>query len=68
MFLFRAAPMAYGSSQARGGIRATTANLRHSHSSVRYKLRLQPTLQFTAMWDPQPTEQGQASSLYPHRY
>ena len=32
--LFRAASMAYGSSQARGGIGATAANLRHSHSNA----------------------------------
>jgi len=30
---FRAALMAYGSSQARGGIRMTTASLCHSHSN-----------------------------------
>ena len=31
---FRAAPLAYGSSQARGGIRAAAAGLRHSHSNT----------------------------------
>ena len=31
-FLFRAAPMAYGSSQARGQIRVAAADLCHSHS------------------------------------
>ena len=31
---FRAAPAAYGSSQARGPIRAAAASLRHSHSNV----------------------------------
>ena len=31
-FLFRAAPVAYGSSWAGGGIRAAAAGLRHSHS------------------------------------
>ena len=34
-WLFRAAPAAYGGSQARGPIRATAASLRHSHSRVR---------------------------------
>ena len=33
-FLFRASPEAYGSSHARGWIRATAANLHHSHSNV----------------------------------
>ena len=32
--LFRAAPEAYGSSQARGRIRAVAASLHHSHSNV----------------------------------
>ena len=40
---FRATPVAYGGSQARGGIRAIAADLSHSHSNVRSKLRLQPT-------------------------
>ena len=34
LLLFRAAPVAYGSSQARGSIRAT-ADLHHSHSNAR---------------------------------
>ena len=33
-FLFRAAPSAYGGSQARGQIRATVASLHHSHSNA----------------------------------
>ena len=33
-FLFRAAPTAYGGSQARGQIRATAAGLCHSHRNV----------------------------------
>ena len=33
--LFRAAPVAYGSSQVRGRIRATAAGLYHSHSNAR---------------------------------
>ena len=41
--LFRAAPAAHGSSQARGGIRAVAAGLHHSHSHVRSELHLQPT-------------------------
>ena len=49
-FLFRAAPAAYGSSQARGRIRATAAN--HSHSITGSKLHLQPAPQLIAMLDP----------------
>ena len=33
--LFKAAPMAYGGSQARGPIGATAASLHHSHSNTR---------------------------------
>ena len=34
LFVFRATPVAYGSSQARGRIGAAAASLCHSHSSV----------------------------------
>ena len=50
--LFRATPMAYGSSQARGQIRATAAGLCHSHSNAGSKPCLQPTPQLPAMPDP----------------
>ena len=49
---FRAAPVAYGSSQARGQIGAATAGLHHSHSNTRSELYLRPTLQLKAMLDP----------------
>ena len=49
ILLFSAAPMAYGDSQARGGIGATAAGL---HNNARSKLRLQPTPQLMAMPDP----------------
>ena len=39
----RAAPAAYRSSQARGGIRATAAGLRHSYSHTRSELHPQLT-------------------------
>ena len=53
LFAFsRAAPVAYGGSQARGLIRAVATGLRQSHSNVGSELRLQPTLQLTAMPDP----------------
>ena len=49
---YRATPSAYGSSQARGQIRATAAGLHHGHSNAGSKLCLQPTPQFTATPDP----------------
>ena len=59
--LLRAAPTAYGSSQAKGWISATAAS--HSHSNSRSKACLQPVPQLTATLDPQPTEQGQDQTL-----
>ena len=50
--LFRAVPMAYRGSQARGQTEATAANLHHSHSNVESELHLQTTPQLTAMPDP----------------
>ena len=49
---FSAIPAAYGSSQARGRIRATAASLHHSNSNAGYEPHLPPTPQFTAMPDP----------------
>ena len=51
-YVFRAAPMAYGSSQARGQIRVVAASLYHSHSNVGSEPRLRPTLQLMATPDP----------------
>jgi len=48
---FRASPMAYGSSQAKGWIRATAAGLHHSRSNVGSELHLWPTPQLMAMLD-----------------
>ena len=62
---FRAAPAAYGSSQARSPIRAIAAGLHHSHSNARSEPCLQLTSQLTATPDP-PTEQGQGSNPPPH--
>ena len=42
-FLFRAAPVAYGGSQTRGQMGATTVSLCHSHSNTGFKLHLWPT-------------------------
>ena len=47
LFVFKATPVAYGSSQARGRIRAVGPGLHHSHSNVGSELRLRPTPQFT---------------------
>ena len=44
--LFRAIPIAYGSSQARGQIRAAAASLNHSQSNS----GLEPGLQSTPLW------------------
>ena len=49
---FRAAPAAYGGSQARGLIGAVAASLRHSHSGAESKPHLRPTPQLTATPDP----------------
>ena len=66
-FVFsRAAPAAYGDSQARGPVGAVAAGLHHSHSNVGSQPRLQPTPQLTATPDPQPTEQGQGLNLKPY--
>ena len=50
--LFRAGPTAYGSSQARGQIRAVVAGLHRSHFNTRSESRLQTTPQLTATPDP----------------
>ena len=47
-----ATPTAYGSSQARGRIRAVAAGVHQSHSKAGSKLHLWPTPQFTATPDP----------------
>ena len=50
--LFRAAPAAYGGSQAKGPIRAVANGLHHSHSHARSELHLQTTAQLMARPDP----------------
>ena len=50
--LFRAAPIAYGSSQARGRIGAVAAGLCPSHTNARSEQSLRPVPQFMAMPDP----------------
>ena len=51
-FVFRAAPVTYGNSQAMDGTGAAAASLCHSHSNVGSEPRLQPTPQLTAVPDP----------------
>ena len=48
----------YGSSQARGQIRATAVGLHHSQSNSGSKLCLQPTPQLMATPDPYPLSKG----------
>ena len=45
IYFFRAVPVAYGSSQARGQIETAAAGLQHSHSNTGSKSHLQLTLQ-----------------------
>ena len=49
--LFRAAPRAYGGSQARGRIGAEAASLYQDHSNAGSEPRLQPTPQLSATPD-----------------
>ena len=51
-FFPRAAPTAYGSSQARGLNGAASASLHQSHSNQGSEPCLRPTPQLTAMLDP----------------
>ena len=51
--LFRATPLAYGSSQARGQIRAAAAGLHHSHSNTASLTHwLRPGIKSTSSWIP----------------
>ena len=49
---FRAAPVAYGGSKARGLIRTVAAGLHPNHSNMGPEPRLRPTPQLTALPDP----------------
>ena len=51
-FFFRATPVAYGGSQARGRIGAVATGLRQSHSNAGSEPCLQPTPQLIAALDP----------------
>ena len=50
--LCRAAPMAYGGSQARGPIGSEATGLHHSHIKARSEPHLRPTPQLMATPDP----------------
>ena len=52
LFNVRAAPVAYGGSQARGRNGAIAAGLYHRHGNARSKPCLQPTPQLMVMLDP----------------
>ena len=64
--LFRAAPTAYGGSQAGGPIGAIAIGLHHSHSNVGSEPYLRATPRLMATPDPQPTERGQGFNPHPH--
>ena len=51
LFVFTAAPVTYGSSQARGQIGAVAVGLHHSRSNPRSEAHLQATSQLAAMQD-----------------
>ena len=59
LFFLRAAPVAYGSSQARGRIGAAAAGLCHSHSKTGSKPHLPSMLSLWQCWILNP---------YPHRH
>ena len=52
LFIFRAALVAYRSSQASGWIRAVAASLHHSHTNMGSELHMRPIPQLTATPDP----------------
>ena len=51
-WLFKAAPVAYGGSQARGLIEAVTVGQHQSHGNARFELHLRPTPELMAIPDP----------------
>ena len=67
-WLFRAAPMAYGSSQARGGIRATAAG--HTATATGCQIRAVSVIYTTAYGNTGSLThwRGQGSNPQPHGY
>ena len=64
-FLFRATPVAYESTQARGQIRAAAASLRHSHGNLGSEQHLRPTPQFMAQQFKNPMNIHEDAGLIP---
>ena len=64
--VLRAAPAAYGGSQARGPVRAAATGYTRVTTTWDPSCICNLHPQLTAMSDPQPTEQGQGSNLQPH--
>ena len=64
---FMAAPAAYGSSWARGGIRAVVASYTTGSKPHLQPTPIQPTPQLVETLDPEFTGRGQESSLHPSR-
>ena len=67
IFLFRATPVAYGSSQARGWIRATAASLHRSHSNARSNNICDLWCCWRQCQLLNPPEQGQGLNPSPHK-
>ena len=63
ILLFKAAPTAHGSSQARCHIGVMAAGLHHSHSNTGSEPCLWPTPQLTAMPDPWPRARNRTHIL-----
>ena len=65
---FRATPVAYGSSKARGLIELQLSAYNTAATMQDPSHSLRPTPQLTAMPDPWTTERGQGSNPHPHGY
>ena len=65
---FRAAPAAYGGSQARRQIGAAAAGLHQSHSNMGAEPCLRPTAQLMATWILNPLSEARGLNLSPDGY
>ena len=69
LFFFRATPLAYGSSQARGPIGDTAVCLHYSHSNAGSEVHLQPTpTAYSNHRILNSLRRGQGLNLHPHGY
>ena len=66
-FFFMDEPLAYRNSWASKSNWSHSHGLCHSHSNAVSELHLRPRPQIAAIPDPQATQWGQESNLYPHR-